>query len=57
MSKAISEFTGTPEEVNVLIANSEIAIQSGDIKKAISILKGFFFKDFLFENILFKKKV
>lgn len=26
MNKAISEFTGTPEEVNVLIANSEIAI-------------------------------
>lgn len=40
MSKAISEWTGTEEEVNVLIANSEIAIQAGDIKKAISILKG-----------------
>ena len=40
MTKAISEFTGTPEEVNVLLANSEIAIKGGDIKKAISILKG-----------------
>jgi len=25
MGRAISEFTGTQEEVNVLIANSEIA--------------------------------
>lgn len=40
MGRAISEFTGTQEEVNVLIANSEIATQTGDIKKAISILKG-----------------
>lgn len=39
MNKAISEFNGTPEQVNVMIANSEIAIQSNDIKKAISILK------------------
>jgi hypothetical protein len=27
MGKAISEFTGTNEEVNVLLTNSEIAIQ------------------------------
>ena len=40
MTRAISEFTGSSEEVNVLLANSEIAIKSGDIKKAISILKG-----------------
>ena len=40
MGKAISEFTGTSEEVSVLLTNSEIAIQQGDIKKAISILKG-----------------
>ena len=40
MVKAISEFTGTEEEVNVFIANSEISTQTGDIKKAISILKG-----------------
>lgn len=31
---------GTSEEVNILITNSEIAILSGDVKKAISILKG-----------------
>jgi tetratricopeptide repeat protein 21B len=40
MGRAISEFTGTSEEVNVLITNSEIALQSNDVKKAISILKG-----------------
>lgn len=40
MTRAIGEWTGTEEEVNVLIANSEIAIESGDIKKAIAILKG-----------------
>lgn len=39
MTKAIGEFSGTSEEVNVLISNSEIAISGGDIKKAISILK------------------
>lgn len=39
ITRAISEFTGTEQEVNVLIANSEIAIQTGDIKKALSILK------------------
>lgn len=40
MTQAISQFTGTSEEVNVLIANSEIALLAGDVKKAISILKG-----------------
>ncbi len=40
ISRAISEFTGTEQEVNILIANSEIAILTGDLKKALSILKG-----------------
>ncbi|EGR31890.1 tetratricopeptide repeat protein [Ichthyophthirius multifiliis] len=40
MNLAIGQFANTPEEVNVFIANSEIAINSGDVKKAISILKG-----------------
>ena len=39
ITRAITEFTGTEQEVNILIANSEIAIQTGDIKKALSILK------------------
>ena len=31
--------TGTPVEVSVLIANSEISVEMGDIKKALSILR------------------
>jgi len=38
MQKAIMEFSDTKWEVDVLIANSEIAIVTGDIKKALSIL-------------------
>lgn len=40
MTQAISQFAGTPEEVHVLLANAVIAVESGDIKKAMSILKG-----------------
>ena len=40
MTQAIQNFSGTAEEVNVLIANSEMTLESGDTKKAISILKG-----------------
>lgn len=40
MTQAISQFAGTAEEVHVLLANAMIAVQSGDIKKAMSILKG-----------------
>lgn len=40
MTQAISQFAGTPEEVHVLLANAVIAIESGDVKKAMSILKG-----------------
>lgn len=39
MQKAIQSFVGTSEEGNVMLANSEIAIESGDVKKAINILK------------------
>lgn len=40
MTQAISQFAGTPEEVHVLLANAMISVESGDIKKAMSILKG-----------------
>ena len=40
MTQAISQFAGTSEEVHVLLANATIAVDSGDIKKAMSILKG-----------------
>jgi tetratricopeptide repeat protein 21B len=39
MNEAISEFAGTQEEVNVMLANASIALEEGDVKKAISILK------------------
>lgn len=39
MTQAISQFSGTNEEVHVLLANAFIAIQSNDVKKAMSILK------------------
>jgi tetratricopeptide repeat protein 21B len=39
MVKAIQEWAGTAEEGAVMLANSEIAIESGDVKKAINILK------------------
>lgn len=40
MTQAISQFAGTSEEVHVLLANAAIAVESNDIKKAMSILKG-----------------
>jgi tetratricopeptide repeat protein 21B len=40
VQKAIQEFVGTSEEGSVMLANSEIAIEGGDVKKAINILKG-----------------
>jgi len=36
---AIPEFSGTSEEVKILVANSEVALKSGDIKKALNMLK------------------
>lgn len=39
MTQAISQFAGTNEEVHVLLTNAYIAIQSNDVKKAMSILK------------------
>jgi len=36
---AIAEFAGTSEEVRVLIANSQLAIESGEIDQALNMLK------------------
>jgi hypothetical protein len=38
MKKAIMEFTDTQWEMNVMIANSELSISTGNMKKALSIL-------------------
>lgn len=39
MSRAIAEFQGTPEEVKVMLAQSDMAIKMGDVKKGLAMLK------------------
>lgn len=39
MSRAISEFEGTPEEVKVMLTQSDMALKMGDVKKALAMLK------------------
>jgi tetratricopeptide repeat protein 21B len=39
INNTIAEFAGSPQEINVLLANSQLAIESNDIKKALSILR------------------
>ncbi len=39
IEESIGEWTGTDFEVSVLMANSEIMVDLGEIKKAIDILK------------------
>jgi tetratricopeptide repeat protein 21B len=36
---AIAEFAGTSEEVKILVANSQLAIEKGEIDQAIHMLK------------------
>jgi tetratricopeptide repeat protein 21B len=39
LTRAISEFTGTPEEVRVMLAQSDLSMKMGDTKKALNMLK------------------
>ena len=39
LTRAISEFAGTPEEVRVMLAQSDLAMKMGDTKKALNMLK------------------
>ena len=39
LTKAISEFAGTPEEVRVMLAQSDLSLKMGDTKKALNMLK------------------
>lgn len=39
LSKAVGEFSGTPEEVRVMLAQSDLAMKMGDTKKALNMLK------------------
>jgi tetratricopeptide repeat protein 21B len=37
--EAIGEFTGTTEEVKILIANSDLSLRRGEVKQALDMLK------------------
>lgn len=39
LSRAVGEFTGTPEEIRVMLAQSDVAMKMGDTKKALNMLK------------------
>jgi tetratricopeptide repeat protein 21B len=39
MTRAILEFQGTPEEVKVMLAQSDMALKQGDVKQALAMLK------------------
>ena len=39
MARAISEFQGTPEEVKVMLTQSDMHLKMGDQKKALAMLK------------------
>jgi tetratricopeptide repeat protein 21B len=39
LSRAVGEFSGTPEEVRVMLTQSDIAMKMGDTKKALNMLK------------------
>jgi tetratricopeptide repeat protein 21B len=39
LTRAVSEFADTPEEVRVMLAQSDLAMKMGDTKKALNMLK------------------
>ena len=39
LQKAVAEFTGTAEEVHIIISQSNLFMKMGDIKKALNMLK------------------
>lgn len=39
LSKAVGEFSSTPEEVRVMLAQADLAMKMGDTKKALNMLK------------------
>ena len=39
MTRAISEFQGTAEEVKVMLTQSDLQLKMGDVKKALAMLK------------------
>jgi len=39
LTRAVSEFAGTSEEVQVMLAQSDLALKMGDTKRALNMLK------------------
>jgi len=39
LSRAVGEFSNTPEEVRVMLAQADLAMKMGDTKKALNMLK------------------
>ncbi|XP_075036827.1 tetratricopeptide repeat protein 21B isoform X1 [Mixophyes fleayi] len=39
LQDALNEFTGTPEELRLMIANAELALTHGDVEQALSMLR------------------
>ena len=39
MQDAINEFSGTPEEIRISIANSELSLNRGDVEMALGMLR------------------
>ena len=39
LTRAVGEFANTPEEVQVMLAQSDLALKMGDTKRALNMLK------------------
>ena len=39
LSRAVGEFSNTPEEIRVMICQADVAMRMGDTKKALNMLK------------------
>lgn len=39
LQDAINEFSGTPEEVRVMISNADLAVAQGDVEQALTVLR------------------
>lgn len=40
MQDAINEFSGTPEEMRITVANVDLALSKGNVDLALSMLRG-----------------
>jgi len=54
MQKAIAEFAGTPYETHIMLAQADMAIKGGDVKKALNMLKKIPFESSCFKDARIK---